>query len=192
VFQLRDDVQDVVGTAEALGKIPGQDLADGIYTLPVLVALRDAGTPLPAAAVCVSPWVDLEVTGQSMEDNKRFDYVSRQVLLQYARYFVPTGEARNPLAAPIHADLRGLPPLLVLAGEAETLLDDAKRIAARAREAGVDVTLEIEPDMIHAWHLFASGFACAARTLERMAAFIGSHLGETSSAAVAAASVTPA
>jgi|HubBroStandDraft_6_1064221.scaffolds.fasta_scaffold291274_1 monoterpene epsilon-lactone hydrolase len=179
------------GIAPSRIVVAGESAGGGL-ALSLLIALRDSATPLPAAAVCVSPWVDLEVTGQSMQDNARFDYVSRRILLQYARYFVPNGETRNPLAAPIHADLRGLPPLLVLAGEAETLLDDATRIAARAREHGVDVTLEIEPDMIHAWPLFASSFACARHTLERMAAFIGSHLGETSIAAVAAASVTRA
>jgi monoterpene epsilon-lactone hydrolase len=167
--------------------------AGGALVLSLLVTLRDAGTPLPAAAVCVSPWVDLEMTGPSMQDNARFDYVARHVLEQDVRYFVPNGDTRNPLAAPIHADLRGLPPLLVLAGEAETLLDDARRIAARASQHGVDVTLEIEPDMIHAWHLFANAFPRSQRTIERMAAFVGAHLArEIASAAVGAASITRA
>jgi acetyl esterase/lipase len=180
------------GIAPSRIVVAGESAGGGL-ALSLLVALRDRGLPLPAAAVCVSPWVDLEVGGQSMRDNARFDYVNRRILLRYARYFVPTGDARNPLAAPIHADLTGLPPLLVLAGGAETLLDDAKNIAARARRAGVDVTFEIEPDMIHAWHLFASGFPCAQRTLERMAAFVRSQLeGETASAAIAPALVTPA
>lgn len=172
--------------------LAGESAGAGLL-LSLLVALRDAGSPLPVAAVCVSPWVDLDVTGQSMNENARFDYVSRAVLRRYARYFVPTGDTLNPLAAAIHADLRGLPPLLVMAGEAETLLDDARRIASRAREAGVDVTLEIEPDMIHAWHLFASGFPRAQRTIEEMAAFIRSRLaGDDARAAVAAAPVTRA
>jgi epsilon-lactone hydrolase len=172
--------------------LAGESAGAGLV-LSLLVALRDAGAPLPAAAVCVSPWVDLDVTGKSMEQNARFDYVTRNVLRRYARYFVPTGDTRNPLAAPIHADLRGLPPLLVLAGEAETLLDDARRIAARAREAGVDVRLEIEPDMIHAWPLFASAFPRAQRTIEEMAAFVRSHLtGEPASAPVAEPPVTRA
>jgi acetyl esterase/lipase len=83
--------------------------------------------------------------------------------------------------------------MLVLAGEAETLLDDARRIAARARQHGVEVTLEIEPDMIHAWHMFANAFPRAQRTIERMAAFARSRLaGETASAAIADASITRA
>jgi len=155
--------------------VAGESAGAGL-TLSLLVALRDAGDPLPAAAVCVSPWVDLEMTGQSLRDNARFDYVPRHVLSRYTRYFVPTGDSRNPLAAPLHADLRALPPMLVLAGEVETLLDDARRIADRARGQGVDVALEIEPDMIHAWPLFAAGFPRAQQSLERMAAFVRSRL----------------
>jgi len=172
--------------------VAGESAGAGL-ALSLLVALRDAGSPLPAAAVCVSPWVDLEVTGPSMEENARFDYVPRAVLNQYARYFVPTGDLRNPLASPLHADLRGLPPTLVLAGGAEALLDDARRIAARARKDGVDVTLEIEPDMIHAWPLFASAFPRCQKTIDEMAAFIGARLaGESATAAIAAAPVTRA
>src|SRR5207249_4806458 len=75
-------------------------------------------------------------------------------------------------AAPLHADLRGLPPLLVQAGGAETLLDDARRITARARDAGVDVTLEIEDDMIHVWHMFAPFEARGQQAIERAGAFM--------------------
>jgi monoterpene epsilon-lactone hydrolase len=164
--------------------------AGGGLVLSLLVALRDRGSPLPAAAVCVSPWVDLEMTGQSMRDNARFDYVARHVLQQNVRYFVPNGDTRNPLAAPLHADLRGLPPLLVLAGEAETLLDDARRMAARATRHGVDVTFEIEPDMIHAWPLFANAFPRCQRTIERMADFVRLRaLGGTVGTAVLATSL---
>jgi acetyl esterase/lipase len=148
------------------------DSAGAGLCLSLLVALRDSRTPLPAAAVCMSPWVDLEVTGESMRENARFDYVSRDVLLKYARYFVPTGDLRNPLAAPLHADLSGLPQVLILAGGAETLLDDARRIADRAQSQGVPVTFEVEPDMIHVWPLFASGFPRCQRTVERIAAYV--------------------
>ena len=144
--------------------------AGGGLVLSLMVSLRDAGVPLPAATVCVSPWVDLEMRGETMTHNARFDYVSREVLRRYVRRFITERDVKNPLAAPIHADLRGHPPLLVLAGGAEVLLDDARAIAARARTAGVDVTLEIEEDMIHAWHLFP--FPRSRRTLERMGAYV--------------------
>jgi monoterpene epsilon-lactone hydrolase len=180
------------GVAPSRIVVAGESAGGGLV-LSLLVSLRDAGDPLPAAAMCVSPWVDLEMTGQSMQDNARFDYVARHVLRQDVRYFVPTGDTRNPLAAPLYADLRGLPPLLVLAGGAETLLDDARRIAARATEHGVDVTFEIEPDMIHAWHMFANAFPRARATIERMAAFVVSKIyREPASAVAAGASVTRA
>lgn len=144
--------------------------AGGGLVLSLVASLRDAGLPLPAATVCVSPWVDLEMRGETMTHNARFDYVSREVLRAYARRFVGDHDLKNPLAAPIHADLSGHPPLLVLAGGAEVLLDDARAIAARARAAGVDVTLEIEQDMIHAWHLFP--FPRSRRTLERIGTYV--------------------
>ena len=96
----------------------------------------------------------------------------RNVLRVYAKRFVRDDQMQHPLAAPIHADLRGLPPLLVQAGGAETLLDDARRITARARDAGVDVTLEIENDMIHVWHMFAPFEARGQQAIERAGAFM--------------------
>jgi monoterpene epsilon-lactone hydrolase len=149
--------------------------AGGGLTLSTLLALRDARIPFPAAAICGSPWVDLEMQGESMKTNARYDYLSRGVLRDYASRFVGRENLRNPLAAPLHADLRGLPPLLILAGGAEVLLDDARAIAANARAAGVDVTFEVEPDMIHAWFLFGRNFARSQASLERMARFIAQH-----------------
>jgi acetyl esterase/lipase len=151
--------------------IAGESAGGGL-TLSTLLAIRDAKLPMPAAAVVISPWVDLEATGESMITNARYDYIDRKVLRIYAKRFVRDDQLRDPLAAPIHADLRGLPPLLVQAGGAETLLDDARRITARARDAGVDVTLEIEPDMIHVWHMFAPFEARGQQAIERAAAFM--------------------
>jgi epsilon-lactone hydrolase len=151
--------------------VAGESAGAGLV-LSLLVSLRDAKAPLPAAAIGVSPWVDLEMTGASMKDNARFDYVSRRVLLDYARYFMPSRRWDDPLASALHADLRGLPPMLVMAGGAETLLDDARRLAARAKSHGVDVTFEIEEDMIHAWPLFASDFARAQESIVRMGRYV--------------------
>lgn len=145
--------------------------AGGGLTLSTLVSLRDAGDPLPGAAVVISPWVDLECGAPSMVGNARYDYVSRETLRVYARRFVREHDLRHPLAAPIHADLRGLPPLLVQAGGAETLLDDARRLADRARDAGVDVTLDVEDDMIHAFHVFAPFLARAQAAIDRAGVF---------------------
>jgi monoterpene epsilon-lactone hydrolase len=168
--------------------IAGESAGGGL-TLSTLVSLRDAHTPLPAAAAVISPWVDLEATGDSMVENARYDYVTRESLQYYARCFARDDQLRDPLASPIHADLRGLPPLLVQAGGAETLLDDARGISARAREAGVDVTLEVEPEMIHVWHMFAPLDPRGQKAIDRVGAFIAGRVGrraqERGAAAVA-------
>jgi monoterpene epsilon-lactone hydrolase len=132
------------------------DSAGGGLTLATLVALRDAKTPLPAAAVCLSPWVDLEGVGESMTVRAARDpIISRDLVVWLARKYLGALDSRTPLAAPLYAELGGLPPLLIQVGEAETLYDDAVRIAERATKAGVVVTLDPWPDMIHVWQLFA-------------------------------------
>lgn len=149
----------------------GGDSAGGGLTLSLLLALRDAGDPMPAAAVCLSPWADLEATGGSMRSNALHDYVGRATLLTYANRFVTEKDKRNPLAAPIYGDFRGLPPLLIQVGAIETLLDDAIRVASRARRAGVEVTLEVEPEMIHVWHAFGNLSSNAPAAVARIGEF---------------------
>ena len=132
------------------------DSAGAGLVLSTLCSARDAGLPLPAAAVCISPWVDLEGLGDSAVTKAEADpmlYIAD--LAPFRRLFLGNAHPRDPRAAPLYADLAGLPPLLIQVGENEILLDDATRIAARAREAGVDVTIEVWPGMVHVWHLFA-------------------------------------
>lgn len=132
------------------------DSAGGGLTIATLVALRDRGQPLPAAGVCLSPWVDLEGIGESMTTCAELDpMVQRDHLVRMAKFYLGSHDPRTPLAAPLYADLSGLPPLLIQVGTAETLLDDSNRIAERARKAGVDVTLEVWDDMIHVFQAFA-------------------------------------
>jgi monoterpene epsilon-lactone hydrolase len=134
----------------------GGDSAGGGLTVATLVALRDAGAPLPAAGVCLSPWVDLEGAGDSMTTHAALDpMVQRDGLLRMAAAYLGDTHARTPLASPLHADLRGLPPLLIHVGTRETLLDDAVRLAAAAKAADVEVDLEPWDEMIHVWHAFA-------------------------------------
>lgn len=131
------------------------DSAGGGLALATLVALRDAGIALPAACVAISPWVDLECLGESMTTKAAVDpMILREPLLQMARLYLGDVDPHNPLAAPLYADLRGLPALLVQVGTAEMLLDDSTRIVAHAEAAGVDVRLSIYEDMIHVWHMF--------------------------------------
>jgi epsilon-lactone hydrolase len=132
------------------------DSAGGGLTVAALVAIRDAKLPLPAAGVCLSPWVDLEGIGDSMTSKAKADpIVQRDGLVEMAKAYLGGNSPRTPLAAPLYADLAGLPPLLIQVGTAETLLDDSTRLAERARKAGVNVTYQPWENMIHVFQVFA-------------------------------------
>jgi monoterpene epsilon-lactone hydrolase len=158
-------VDDAVSGYRALlsqGIAPGSiaiagDSAGGGLTVAMLVAARDAGLPMPAAAVAISPWVDMEGTGGSMSSKAADDpSLNREVILGMASAYLNGASPRAPLASPLYANLAGLPPLLIQVGSSEVLLDDATRLAARAGEANVAVQLEVWPRMPHVWHGFAS------------------------------------
>ncbi|MBM4384320.1 MAG: alpha/beta hydrolase fold domain-containing protein [Deltaproteobacteria bacterium] len=164
------------GVAPARVAIAG-DSAGGGLTLATLLALRDAGDALPAAAVCISPWTDLAATGESIRTKASVDpMVTEAPLREMARAYLGGKDSRTPLASPLYADLRGLPPLLLQVGDAELLLDDATRLASRARDAGVDVTLEVWEEMFHVWHAFAEILPEAQRACERIAAWLEPRL----------------
>jgi epsilon-lactone hydrolase len=147
--------------------------AGGGLALATLVSVRDSKLPLPGCAWLSSPWVDLEAIGPSMTAKSAVDpLIQRAYLLELASAYLNGGDPRTPLAAPLYADLRGLPPLLIQAGAAETLLDDAVRLAGVAGAADVRVRLEIWPDMIHAWHLFYQQLEAGRRSLAEAGAFI--------------------
>ena len=152
------------------------DSAGGGLTAATLIALRDAGTDLPAAGVMISPWVDLEAEGESMQSREELDpMVQRPLILAMAETYLAGADPRSPLAAPLHAKLEGLPPLLIHVGDHETLLDDATRFAAKARAASVDVTLEPWDEMFHVWHLFTD-LPEAAQAVEVIGTFLRKHL----------------
>ncbi len=149
------------------------DSAGGGLTIATLVALRDAGVPLPAAGVCLSPWVDLEATGESMTTKAAADpVVQRDPLRKMAAMYLGGQDPRTPLAAPLYANLSGLPALLIQVGTAETLLDDSTRLAERARKVGVEVHLEPWEDMIHVWQAFASMLPEGQQAIERIGEFV--------------------
>ena len=159
------------------------DSAGGGLTVATLVALRDARDPLPAAAVCLSPWVDLEMLGESMTTKADIDpIVQRDLILAMAKAYLGGADPRVPLAAPLHADLAGLPPLLIHVGTAEMLLDDSTRLADKAKSAGVDVTLEPWDDMIHVWQLFAPMLPEGQQAIDRIGEFIRKHTGAKAAA----------
>ncbi len=148
------------------------DSAGGGLALAALIAIRDAGEPLPAAGIGISPWVDMEGTGASMTTRAAVDpVVQKEGLLGMAKLYLGGADPKNPLAAPLHANLAGLPPLLIQVGDAETLLDDATRITERARKAAVDVTLKVWGEMPHVWHLFAPILPEGQQAIEEIGVF---------------------
>ena len=153
------------------------DSAGGGLTAATLLALREQDVPLPACAALLSPWLDLSQSGDSMRRCAELDpMVQRDGLQRMAEAYLAGKPAETPLASPLFADLRHLPPLLIHVGTAETLLDDSTRFAARAKDAGVDATLEVWDDMIHVWHAF--GMLPEARDAQaRVGEFLRRHLG---------------
>lgn len=149
------------------------DSAGGGLTVATLVSLRDSGDPLPASAVCISPWVDLEGVGESMITNIEVDpTVKKEGLVEMAEAYLGGADPRTPLAAPIYADLQGLPPMLIQVGGVETLLDDSTRLAKNAQDAGVDATLEVADDMFHVWHAFAPMLDEGQEAIDRLGTYI--------------------
>lgn len=148
------------------------DSAGGGLAAALLVSLRDAGEALPASATLLCPWVDLSASGGSMIQNERFDWSDPDAVAERVRLYLGDRDPKTPLASPIFADLRGLPPMLIQTGGAEMLLDQDIRFAEVARDAGVTVTLDMVPNMIHDWQLLAAFFPQARASIETIAAFI--------------------
>src|SRR5246127_3235312 len=149
------------------------DSAGGGLVVAAMVAIRDAGLAQPACGWCISPWVDMEAIGESMSSRAAADpMVQREALLEMARYYLGGADPRSPLAAPIYADLKGLAPLLIQVGAAETLLDDAIGLAKAAGAADVRVDLQIWPEMVHVWHLFHPELKAGLLAIEQGGAFV--------------------
>jgi epsilon-lactone hydrolase len=131
------------------------DSAGGGLTMATLLTLRDRGLPQAAGGVCISPWVDLTNSAESYVTKAAVDpIVTRDGIEGMTQAYVGGGDRKAPLVSPLYADLRDLPPLLVQVGSDEVLLDDARGLGQRAKAAGVDVTVEEWPSMIHVWHWF--------------------------------------
>lgn len=130
------------------------DSAGGGLTVATMLSLRDAGLPLPAAGICISPWADLTMAGASYTANAEA-VSTRDRLAGYVKLYLKNDkDVRHPLVSPVFADLKGLPPLLIQVGTAEPFYDDSISLDATAKASGVDSTLEIWPEMIHVWHYF--------------------------------------
>jgi monoterpene epsilon-lactone hydrolase len=153
------------------------DSAGGGLSVSLLVAERDAGEPLPAAAVLMSPTVDLTSSGASMTERVDQDPISTPELLrQLAADYLAGVDPRTPAASPLFAPLAGLPPLLIVTGTADLLLSDSERLAESARFAGVDVTLELGEGLPHVYPR-ADGTPEAARATDEIGRFLRAHVG---------------
>lgn len=149
------------------------DSAGGGLVVAAMLAIRDAGLPQPACGWCISPWIDMESTGDSVTAKAAEDPTVQKAGLDFmARTYLAGADPRHPHASPLHADLAGLAPLLIQVGAAETLLDDAIRLAARAGTAHVAVTLEVWPEMIHVWHVMHPVLAAGRRAIANGGAFL--------------------
>ena len=152
------------------------DSAGGGLTLALMLKLKSNGAGLPNAAVPLSPWTDLTMSGASYETRAEVDpMIARELLQWMASMYVAPEEVKNPLASPLFGDPAGLPPLLIMVGDRETMQDDSNAFAARAKEAGVDVTLEVAPEMVHIWPVFGPTIPESAAAIDRIGAFVKAH-----------------
>ncbi|MFD5445752.1 alpha/beta hydrolase [Streptomyces tendae] len=164
------------GTPAGSIAVTGESAGGGL-ALALLLSIRDAGLPQPSSASVLSPWTDLTQSGGTMTTRAAADpALTRRALQTRAADYLAGADPRTPLASPLHADLRGLPPLLIQAGGREILLDDALRLAARAAHADVPVTLRTFPGAPHVFQGFAPLVDEAAQALDQVAAFINGHI----------------
>ncbi len=161
----------------ASGIVIAGNSAGGGLTLATLLALRDQGVPLPAAAVAISPWTDLACTGESYRTKAKVAVDTPGSWTVWSAYYYKGSDPRLPLISPLYGDLHGLPPLLIMVGEDEVLRDDSLHFAAKAREAGVDVTLRRVEGMVHCYPFFSPLFPEARQGMDEMCSFIRAHAG---------------
>ena len=149
------------------------DSAGGALVVTIMRKARDAGVPLPVAGVALSPWADLAHAGQSARDRDGLDPLCTvEFLDQLARIFLGDELTSHPDASPVHADVRGLAPILIQMGENEVMLSGGIALAERLAEQRVRTTLEVWPGMFHVWHLFAGHMAEADEALDNAVHFL--------------------
>lgn len=149
--------------------------AGGGLALSALHSLRDAGGPMPRCAVLISPWLDLTLSADSVTERADADVGLQATKIAPMAELYAAGRLDQPGPSPLFGDQSGLPPLLLQTGGDEILRGDAERLAARARQEGVDVTLEVWDGMWHAWHSFAPVLSEARRAIAAVGVFVRSR-----------------
>ena len=166
-------------TGIASGKIiVAGDSSGGNLAMALLIAMRDAGEPLPAGAIGISPTTDLALSGESYKTRADVDLffgrAGRKVSAIYKNYFGDNDPA-HPLISPVYADMKGLPSILLQVGDHEVLLDDSVQFAARARKAGVDICFSVWPEMMHDFQLYETFIPEAREAITQIVSFIKEH-----------------
>ena len=152
------------------------DSAGGGLVLATMLVLRDAGDPLPLAAVCISPWCDLTLSSPSLESRRARDpFAHLDDLPGSVDAYLAGRDPRDPLASPLLADLAGLPPLLVQVGSEETMYDDALGLAERAAAMGVPTVFEEWVGMFHTWHAYAGALEAADAAIAHAGTFLARY-----------------
>ncbi len=152
------------------------DGAGGGLAVATMIALRDAGDPLPLAAVCISPWCDLTLSSPSLTTRRERDpFAHLDDLPASVDAYLGGGGADDPLVSPVLGDLHGLPPLLVQVGADEILFDDARRLAERAAAMGVPTVFEEWIAMFHTWHAYPAALEAADAAIAHAGSFLARH-----------------
>lgn len=165
------------GVSPASIVIVGESAGGGLC-LAALLALRDMKVPLPAGAVAMSPWTDLKLTGESYRTKAKVCLSPKGMAAVCTKLYVGDNDPGLPYISPLYGDLHGLPPILINVGEYDTLLDDSTRFAAKAKEAGVDITLRVGEGMIHCYPLLAPLFPEATQAMNEICDFINNRIGQ--------------
>lgn len=155
----------------------GGDSAGGGLALALLLQAREDELPMPACAVCFSPWTDLTGGGMSIRENDgSCDMFTPENIADFAAAYLGEASPLEPLASPAYSDLTGLPPLLFHVSSSELLLDDSRRVHSAVVQAGGSSRLEVIEGVCHGWQLLGGALPEARKSLEDAAAFIRGHL----------------
>jgi monoterpene epsilon-lactone hydrolase len=156
----------------------GGDSAGGGLTVALINRFRNAGEQVPGCAWLISPWTDLTLSGSTLATKDAVDpIIHKAYLAELVEAYLPHGiDRKDPRVSVLHADFAGFPPTLIQVGACETLLDDSTRFAAAAGAANVAVTLEVWPDMIHAWPMWNAHLEPGRQALSNAGDFIRRHL----------------
>lgn len=154
------------------------DSAGGNLCTTLVLRARDQGLPLPAAVMALSPWYDMEATGESLKTNASVDrLVSPEISQSMSQMYLGDASPNDPLANPLYAEFAGMPPMYIQVGGYEALLDDALRVSDRAKKAGVECQCEVFPEMQHVFHFMAGNAPEADGAIRKLAEWVKPKLG---------------